>query len=173
MENNENGKLDYILNNSKCGDIIFKTLVEQNKITIEEYESITGLKFETSLENLKKIKINFIDEYKHQARIYFPYGNVGGIQRFTEDDILCINLSLQGIESGVFEKVTWKYSNGNYEEADKEYLQNMLLKGGMLLNKAFKVEAEIVKQINEFNDYDALLLYNEKEEFDKLFNKED
>lgn len=144
-------------------------LVNKGKVTPEEYKEIVGEECIVELQALKEIKIKFIDNYKHEARMYFPFGNTGGVQRFGSDDILSINLALQAIEQGIMTETTWKYSNGTYEVADKEYLTNMLVKGGMLLTKCFEVEAKIVAQINAIEDVETLKTYNEKEEFDKLF----
>lgn len=165
--------IKFIFENSRNGLEQLTSLVKEGKVTFEEFEKVTGTKYEPTLEELKNQKIKFIDSYKHEARKYFPYGNVGGIQRFIDEDILSINLSLEGIKNGVMESVTWKYSNGKYEEANEEYLKNMLLKGGQLLNKAFAVEEVIVSKINEFESVDDLMNFNEKEEFDKLFFTEE
>lgn len=144
-------------------------LVNQGKITPQEYLEVVGEDCQVELEALKQIKIKFIDSYKHEARMFFPYGSTGGEQRFSTDDILSITLGIEGIKQGLMETTTWKYSNGTYEEANLEYLQGMLIKGGMLLTKCFEVEAKVVAQINAIQDVEALKAFNEKEEFDKLF----
>lgn len=144
-------------------------LVNQGKITTEEYKEIVREDCQVELETLKAIKIKFIDSYKHEARMYFPYGSTGGIQRFGSDDILSINLALEGIKQGLITETTWKYSNGTYEVANEEYLTRMLATGGMLLTKCFEVESVIIDQINAIEDIETLKAYNEKEEFDKLF----
>lgn len=144
-------------------------LVNQGKIKMEEYLEVVGEECDITLEALKQIKIKFIDSYKHEARMFFPYGTTGGMQRFSSDDILSITLAIEGIKSGVMENTVWKYPNNTYEVADLEYLQNMLVKGGLLLTKCFEVEAKVIAQINEIEDIELLKAYNEKEEFDKLF----
>lgn len=147
-------------------------LVNQGKIKIEEYKEVVGEECEITLEALKKVKIDFIDAYKHEARMFFPYGNTGGMQRFANEDILSITLAIEGMKSGIMENTTWKYSNNTYESADLDYLQGMLVKGGLLLTKCFEVEAKIVAEINAMDDIELLKKYNEKEEFDKLFYAE-
>lgn len=142
-------------------------------------ETVTGWYFDKQkyqtdvIDRLKKEKIEFIDNYKHEARITFPYGSVGGVQYFRDKDINFINLTIKGFESGDITEVKWKYSNGNYETVtDVAYLENMLRIGGMLINKSFAVESQIVDQINALNTVDGLMAYNEKAEFDKLFFSE-
>ena len=148
-------------------------LVKQGKITLAEYKEVVGEDCVIDIDTLKAQKIKFIDTYKHEARMYFPYGNVGGIQRFGTEDIMSINLALEGIKMGLITSTIWKYSNGNYEEANEKYLTDMLLKGGMLLTKCFEVEATIIGAINSIEDLEELKAYDEKAEFDKIFFAED
>ena len=102
--------------------------------------------------------------------MYFPYGEVGGIQRFGTEDIISINLALEGIKTGVMTSTMWKYSNGNYEQANEQYLTNMLLTGGALMTKCFEVESTIVNQINALTTIEELKAYDEKAQFDALFS---
>lgn len=122
------------------------------------------------LDKLKKKKIAFIDSYKHEARLYFPYGNCGGVQRFMDSDILFINITIEGFKNGMVKETEWKYSNGNYDVVtDVSYLEGMLVLGSLMLARAFEVEKTIVLAINSIEDIEVLKAYDAKAEFDKIY----
>lgn len=162
----ENGELVYI---ELPGEITY----EEQVVTETKFGwNFDKEKYETEvIEKIKKEKIDFLESYKHQARLYFPYGNVEGIQRFADEDINFINLTIQGMKNGLLTEVYWKYSNGRYDKVtDVAYFEEMLLKGGLLINKAFSAEALVVEEIKTLTTVEALDLYNEKVKFDEYFN---
>lgn len=116
-------------------------------------------------------KIAFIDSYKHQARLYFEYGNCGGKQRFANEDILFINLTIDGMKAGIT-PVKWKYSNGEYDTVTEvTYFETMKFTGGSLISKAFIVEEVVVNELKALETIEDLLAYNEKARFDELFSQ--
>lgn len=163
--------------NNNCTKENLKKLVELKKLSFDQYFDITGEALELPIDELKANKIKFLDSYKHEKRMYFEYGNCGGIQRFDEStDLPFIQITLDGINRGLVTEINWKYSNGKYDNIKapeaKLYLENMLLIGGMLLSVAFTVEQEIVNQINNIQTLEELKLFDEKVAFDNAFDIE-
>ena len=150
-------------------------VIEDQEVTVSVLEwFFDDIKYnEQELLALKQEKIEFINSYKHEARLYFPYGSVGGVQRFGDEDINFINLTIAGFESGNITEVYWKYSNNQYDKVTSvEYFTNMLLKGGQLINKAFSTELQVVTEINSITSLSDLINYDQKSRFDELFNQE-
>ena len=58
---------------TQLGETGLTELVHSGKVTIEEYETVTGQDCVITVDILKQQKIKFIDNYKHVARMYFPY----------------------------------------------------------------------------------------------------
>lgn len=154
------------------GQIIYKEQIIEKEVIGWKFDNEKYVS--TELKSLIDQKVKSLDSYKHEKRMYFPYGKVGGIQRFDEStDLPFIQITLEGLKTGIVNEIEWKYSNGQYEHLTKEeaipYLENMAKIGGLLISLAFSVEKEINNTIIAIQDVETLKNFNEKLEFDKVF----
>lgn len=144
---------------------------EEGPVIITYYDWVLDVEKYNSevLAEIKEAKIKFIDSYKHEARLYFSYD--GGVQRFSPEDVQFIQMTMEALTRGIVSTVSWKYPDGTYREvSDVKYFDNMLTIGGMLINTVFTVEKQIIDKINAILSIEELNSFDEKLEFDKLYN---
>lgn len=143
-------------------------LVKNNKITIDEYETVVGEQCEVlDLNLLKSQKINIINSYKHKVMEFIQYD--GGSQRTLPEDKMMMLDCQQSLELGKKTEIVWKYPEKYVVVTYPEYFIEMRLTIGNITEKAFNIEKIICDEINAFTDYESLIIYNEKQRFDELF----